>query len=66
MSIKALKTGLIGPNNIQKLSKLTKKPVNFFIKRARKIGKLLTGFHCGVWINSGKGMVNTLALTYKK
>lgn len=63
--MKTLKIGIIGPTNIQKLSKLTKKPVSFFIKKAREIGKVLAEFNCEVWVNSDKGMANTIALAYK-
>ena len=64
--MKTLKIGLIGPTNIQKLSKLTKQPVSFYIKKAREIGELLAKFNCEVWVNSDKGMANIVALAYKK
>ncbi|KPJ73082.1 hypothetical protein AMJ48_02455 [Parcubacteria bacterium DG_74_1] len=64
--MKTLKIGLIGPTNIKKISKLTKKPVGFFIKKAKAVGKLLAEFNCEVWANGDKGMVSTVALAYKK
>ena len=64
--MKTLKIGLIGPTNIKKISKLTKKPAAFFIKKAKAIGKLLAEFNCELWANGDKGMVSTAALAYKK
>jgi hypothetical protein len=64
--MKTLKIGLIGPTNIKKLSKLTKKPAGFFTKKAEAIGKLLAEFNCEVWANGDKGMVSIVALSYKK
>jgi len=64
--MKTLKIGLIGPTNIKKLSKLTKKPAGFYIKKAEEIGELLAKFNCEVWANGDKGMVSTAALAYKK
>jgi len=61
-----LKVGLIGPTNIQKLSKLTKKPVSFYIKKTKEIGKLLAELNCEVWINSDKGMAINIAKYYKQ
>lgn len=63
---KRLKIGIIGPTNILKLSKLTKKPASFFINKANEIGKLLAGFDCEVWVNSDKGMANIISMAYKK
>jgi len=64
--MRAIRVGLIGPTNIKKLSKLTQKPASFFIEKAKEIGKLLAKFNCEVWINSDKGMANTVALAYKE
>jgi len=62
----ALKVGIIGPTNIQKLSKLTKKPVRFFLIRAQEIGKILAETPYELWINSDKGMAFHIARAYKK
>jgi len=61
-----LKVSIIGPTNIQKLSKLTKKPVRFYIKKAEEIGKILAEVNCELWINSDKGMAENIAKSYKK
>lgn len=61
-----LKIGVIGPTNLQKLSKLTKKPVRFFLGKAEKIGKLLAEAKCELWVNSDKGMAASIATSYKK
>jgi hypothetical protein len=61
-----LKVGIIGPTNLQKLSKLTKKPVRFFLGRAQKMGKLLAEAGCEIWVNSDKGMAEKIARAYKK
>jgi len=50
----ALKVGIIGPTNLQKLSKLIKKPVKFFLGRAEKIGELLAEAECELWVNLEK------------
>lgn len=64
--MKIFKIGIIGPTNIQKLTKLTKKPATFYINKAKEIGKLLAGFNCEVWVNSDKGMANIISMAYKK
>lgn len=64
--MKRLKIGLIGPTNLKKLSKLTKKPVSFFIRKAKEVGDLLAEFDCEVSANGDKGMVSNVALNYKK
>ena len=61
-----LKVGIIGPTNIQKLSRLTKKPAGFFLQKAKEIGKLLAEIGCELWVNSDKGMANIIARSYKK
>jgi len=61
-----VKVGLIGPTNLLKLSKLTKKPVKFFLKKAEEIGKILAEAGCELWINSDKGMAERVARSYKK
>jgi hypothetical protein len=43
-----------------------KKPVGFFLNRAKKIGKLLAEVGCEVWVNSDKGMAESIARSYKK
>ena len=50
----ALKVGIIGPTNLQKLSKLIKKPVKFFLGRAEKIGELLAEAEYELWVNLEK------------
>lgn len=60
-----LKVGIIGPTNIQKLSKLTKKPVDFYIQKAKKIGEILAEIGSEVWVNSDKGMAVNVARAYK-
>ena len=62
----ALKVGIIGPTNIKKLSRLTKKPAGFFLQKAKEIGKLLAEIGCELWVNSDKGMANIIARSYKK
>lgn len=61
-----LKIGVIGPTNIEKLSKLTGKPVRFFLEKAEEIGKILAENRCELWINSDKGMPINIAQSYKK
>lgn len=61
-----LKVGVIGPTNLQKLSRLTKKPVRFFISRAEQIGEILAEMDCELWINSDKGIGDIVAKSYKK
>jgi len=61
-----IKIGVIGPTNLQKLTKITLKPINFFLERARKIGKILAESGIELWINSDKGMLVGVARGYKK
>jgi len=61
----SLKVGIIGPTNIQKLSRLTKKPAGFYIQKAKEIGKILAGIGCELWVNSEKGMATIIASSYK-
>lgn len=61
-----LKVGIIGPTNMKKLSKLTGKPEDFFLKRAEAVGKTLASHGCEVWVNSDGGMVSGVAKAYKK
>jgi len=60
------KVGLIGPTNIKKLSKLTKKPVVFYIQKAKEIGKILAEVGCELWVNSDKGMAINIGKAYKQ
>ena len=62
----ALKIGVIGPTNIQKLSRLTKKPAIYFLVRAEKIGKILAEIGCELWVNGDRGMAESIARSYKK
>lgn len=62
----ALKVSIIGPTNIQKLSRLTEKPAGFYILKAKEIGKILAGIECELWVNSDKGMAASIASSYKK
>lgn len=64
--IMALKVGIIGPTNIPKLSKLTKKPASFFLQKTGEIGKILAEIGCELWVNSDKGMAVNIASAYKK
>ena len=61
-----IKVGIIGPANIQKISKLTGKPADFFLDRGDKIGKILAESGCELWVNSDKGMLAKIARSYKK
>ncbi len=61
-----LKTGLIGPTNLQKISKLTSKPVDFFLEKAEEIGRILAESGSELWVNSDKGMLSRVAQSYKK
>ena len=61
-----IKIGVIGPTNLQKLTKITLKPINFFLERARKIGKILAESGTELWINSDKGMLVGVARGYKE
>ena len=61
-----LKVGIIGPTNIPKLSKLTKKSKKFFLDRAELIGKILAKENCECWVNSDKGMLVAIGKAYKK
>jgi len=61
-----LKVGIIGPTNLQKLSRLTKKPIGFFFQKAKKIGKILAETGWELWLNSDKGMAEKIAKSYKK
>ena len=62
----ALKIGVIGPTNLQKLNKLTQKPVDFFLRKAKKIGKILAENGAELWVNSDKGMLVGVTRAYKK
>lgn len=62
----ALKIGIIGPTNLQKLSELTLKPADFFLKKAEKIGRILAEEGVELWTNSDKGMLVKVARAYKK
>mgnify|MGYP001616960450 CR=1 FL=1 len=61
-----LKVGIIGPTNIPKLSKLTKKPAGFYLQKAREIGEILAKIGCELWVNSDKGKAANIARAYKK
>lgn len=60
-----LKVGIIGPTNIPKLSKLTNKPQEFFLEKAKAIGRILAEKNCELWINSDKGMLVAISRAYK-
>jgi len=64
--IAMLKVGIIGPTNIPKLSKLTKKPAGFYLQKAKEIGKILAEIESELWVNSDKGMAVNIASAYKK
>lgn len=61
-----LKVGIIGPTNMKKLSKLTGKSEDFFLKRAEIVGEILALHGCEVWVNSDGGMISAVAKAYKK
>lgn len=60
-----IKVGIIGPTNIPKLSKLTRKPQEFLLEKAQLIGKILAEANCELWINSDKGMLVAIGRAYK-
>lgn len=64
--IMILKVGIIGPTNMKKLSLLTKKSEEFFLKRAEIVGTILASHGCELWVNSDGGMVSSVAKAYKK
>lgn len=59
------KVGIIGPTNISKLSKITGKSKDFFLKKAQIIGQILAEKSCELWINSDKGMLVAIARAYR-
>ena len=61
----ALKVGIIGPTNMQKLTKLTGKSERFFLGKADTVGKTLASHGCELWVNSDGGMVRGVATAYK-
>lgn len=61
-----LKIGIIGPTNIQKLSLLTNKSQEFFLEKAKLIGKILAENNCELWVNSDKGMLVAIGRAYKQ
>ena len=61
-----LKVGIIGPTNMKKLSLLTGKPEEFFLKKAEMEGTILAFHECELWVNSDGGMVSSVAKAYKK
>ena len=58
--------GIIGPTNIQKLSKLTGKPQRVLLEKAQAIGKILAEEGSELWVNSDKGMLVAIGRAYKK
>ncbi len=62
----ALKIGVIGPTNVQKLTRLTRKPANFFLKRARQIGRILADIGAELWVNSDQGMLVGVIRGYRE
>lgn len=60
-----IKVGIIGPTNIPKLSQLTGKSQEFFLEKAKLIGKILAEEKCELWINSDKGMLVAIGRAYK-
>ncbi|MDP3093804.1 MAG: hypothetical protein Q8N16_03500 [bacterium] len=61
-----MKIGIIGPINLQKLSKLTLRPADFFVRKAKNIGKILAESGSELWVNSDKGMLAGVARAYRK
>ena len=50
---------------MKKLSKLTGKSEEFFLKRAEMLGKILAEYQCELLVNSDGGMVSAVAKAYK-
>ena len=61
-----LRVGIIGPTNLPKLSKLTKKPIKLLLNKAQLVGRILAEEGCECWINSDKGMLVAVGREYKK
>jgi hypothetical protein len=61
-----IKVGIIGPTNILKLSRLTNKPKEFFLEKAKFIGKTLAELNAELWINSDQGMLAAIGRSYDK
>jgi len=59
------KAGVIGPTNLEKLSKITGKPTEFFLDRTGKIGKILAEANYELWVNSDEGLTFNTAKLYK-
>lgn len=59
------KVGIIGPTNISKLSKVTRKPKDFFLKRAQIIGQIIAENNCELLINSDQGMLVAIGRAYR-
>ena len=62
----SLKIGIIGPTNLDKLSDLTGKPVDFFLVRAQEIGRIIAESGGELFINADKGMTIKIAQAYKE
>ena len=61
-----LKVGIIGPTNLEKLSKLTGKSVSFFLEKAKEIGKVVADGGHELWINGDRGMTISIGRSYKE
>jgi hypothetical protein len=61
-----IKVGIIGPTNILKLSGITNKPKEFFLERAKLIGKTLAELNVEIWINSDQGMLSEIGSAYNE
>lgn len=62
----SLKIGVIGPTNLEKLSEITRKPTDFYLERAKAMGKILAETDCELWVNSDKGMIFNTGKSYKE
>jgi hypothetical protein len=61
-----IKVGIIGPTNIYNLSILTNKSKDFFLEKAKRIGKTLAEFGVELWINSDQGMLAAIGSAYNE
>jgi len=62
----AFKISIIGPTHLEKLSRLTNRPLSFFLAKSRMLGKIIAESEAELWANADKGMVHQVALAYKE
>lgn len=63
---KRLRVGIIGPTNMGKLIRLTRRSSSFFLEKAEIIGKTIARLGHELWVNSDGGMINHIARSYKR